>query len=334
MSEESGEERVMELRWDPVLGEWVMVSSIRESRPWRPSGFCPFCPGAPEMGYGWRVKIVENRYAMLTENPPRVMQHRFYRRAESIGKCLVVVETPIHDLDDLSDLGVEDIALVIREVARAVGEYREKSWAQYFLWFRNKGEEIGVSLKHPHSQVYVLPFTPVRVEREMGNAEKYYREKGECLFCRILSTEEEDGERIVLSTSTWVSFIPFYAHWPFEVHIYPRRHLQLLTDLSDEEVEGLAASLKAVLQGLKKLFGKPVPYMMVVHQAPLKGSHPYYHLHVEIYGVYRTNGKLKYAAGMETGGGNFTYDSTPEYNASLLRRAVGDVIREQGIRLE
>ncbi|MET1159322.1 MAG: galactose-1-phosphate uridylyltransferase [Thermoprotei archaeon] len=326
VSEKNEKEKlVIELRWDPLLEEWVMVSNIREARPWRPQSFCPFCPGAPEMGYGWKVKIVENKFPMLIENAPRVEPHWFYRKAEARGKCLVVVETPEHDLDDISDLDLDSIVLVIREVIRAMKEYMDKDWAKYFFWFRNKGEEIGVSLKHPHSQIYILPFIPVRVERELRSAKKYYDERRECLFCRIIQVEETDNERVVFRTTKWISFIPFYAHWPFEVHIYPRRHVQLLTELDNEEIRELALSIKRVLQGLKALFNKPVPYMMIFHQAPLRGSYPYYHLHVEIYGVYRPSGKLKYAAGMESGGGNFTYDSVPEKNAQKLRDAINSI---------
>ncbi|WFO76264.1 galactose-1-phosphate uridylyltransferase [Desulfurococcaceae archaeon MEX13E-LK6-19] len=304
-----------------------MVSSIREKRPWRPHGFCPFCPGAPEMGYGWKVKIVENKYPMLIENPPPVKKHWFYTKKESRGKCLVVVETPVHDLDDLSDLSIDDIGHVIREIKNALNHYRDKHWAKYFFWFRNKGEEIGVSLKHPHSQIYILPFIPSKIERELINSKRFFEKENECLFCKIISVEKKDKERIVFETKEWISFIPFYAHWPFEVHIYPKRHIQLLTELNDKEINELAITLKTVLQGIKNIFERPMPYMMVLHQAPLDNHYPYYHLHIEIYGIYRPSGKMKYAAGMETGGGNFTYDSMPEENAAKLRHVINSLYK-------
>ena len=159
-----------------------------------------------------RIKIVENRFPMLVENPPPVEKHWFYRKAKATGKCLVVVETPQHSLDDINDLGVDDIVLVISEIAKTMAEYMDRDWAEYFLWFRNKGGEIGVSLSHPHSLIYILPFTPVKIEREMLNAEKHYLEKKECLFCRILGVEEADRDRVVFRTGSWTAFIPFYAH--------------------------------------------------------------------------------------------------------------------------
>jgi UDPglucose--hexose-1-phosphate uridylyltransferase len=265
----------MELRWDPILGEWVMVSNIRSFRPWQPTTFCPFCPGTEETGYGWKALIVENKYPMLTEEPPEPTKHRFYKTQKAYGKCYVVIETPLHDIDDLSDLLEEQIAYVINLIIEKQKEIMDKEFVEYFLWFRNKGREIGVSLTHPHSQIYVLPFTPIKILREMENAKNYWKENNSCIFCKIIEVEKEDGIRVLLEN---------------------------------------------------RVFSKPMPYIMVLHQAPLKGSHPYYHLHIEIYGFLRDEGKLKYAAGMETGGGNFTYDAVPEENASKLRAKINECV--------
>ncbi len=313
---------IMELRWDPVLGEWVMVSSVRHARPWLPESFCPFCPGAPETGYGWKVLVLENKYPMLIPEPPQPPGHQFYVKSRSSGRTLIIVETPQHDLDDISDLDVESIKIVLETLKDLVEEERGKSYAEYLLWFRNKGVEIGVSLTHPHSQVYITPFIPARVERELANSRKFTESRGGCLFCNIVSVEESEKVRILYSNDSWAAFMPFYSHWPFEAHVYPRRHLQLLTDLGEGELKLLALTLKAVLCGFKRLFRKPSPYIMVMHQAPLKGDYSFYHLHFEIYGVMRGEGVLKYAAGMEMGGGNFTFDSVPEDNASKLRESI------------
>ncbi len=315
-------EIVQELRWDPILGEWVLVSNIREYRPWRKEDFCPFCPGAPETGFGWNTLILDNKYPMLSQNPPKPTSHRFYTTAYAYGRCLVLIETPQHDVDDLSDLGVEKIVEVFNRVRELIAKYREDRFAIYLLYFRNKGVEIGVSLTHPHSQIYILPFIPAKILRELINSNNYYRSRKSCLFCDILREELADKARIVFENRCSVSFVPFYAHWPFEVHVYTKRHTQLLTDLSGEELYDFAENIFTILQGFKKLLNKPMPYIMVLHQAPLKGRYDFYHLHIEIYGVYRISGRLKYAAGMEIGGGNFTYDSTPEKAAEILRNAI------------
>ncbi|MFP3215773.1 MAG: galactose-1-phosphate uridylyltransferase [Vulcanisaeta sp.] len=317
------DKQVMELRWDPILREWVLVSNIRRFRPWQPTNYCPFCPGGPETGYGWRALILENKYPMLMENPPEPSNHWFYLTAKSVGRCYVVVETPEHNIDDLSDLPTDQIEYVLRMIINKAREESGKDYAYYFLWFRNKGREIGVSLTHPHSQIYVLPFIPSRVEREIESAREYFAKNGKCLFCDVINAEVRDGVRIIYENEHWVSFMPFYSHWPFEVHIYPRRHVQLIMELTDEEVRSLALALKVSLCGLTHLFrSKSMPYILVLHQAPLKGSYPFYHLHIEIYGILREEDKMKYAAGMEVGGGNFTYDAVPEENAQRLRDSV------------
>lgn len=317
-----GEKPVVELRWDPTLGEWVMISNIRSYRPWQPESYCPFCPGAPETGYGWRALILENKYPMLISNPPEPTKHSFYKTSKALGKCFVVIETPKHTLDDLSDLDIDDIAYVLKLIIEKQIEVEKENYALYFLWFRNKGKEIGVSLTHPHSQIYVTPFIPSKIAKELENSRLFWEFNGSCLSCSIMNTEIYENTRIIYSSEYWVSFVPFYAHWPFEVHIYTRRHIQLLTQLTEEEVKDLAKMLKVTLCGLKNLFQIPSPYVMVLHQAPLKNKHPYYHLHIEIYGMFRDEGKLKYAAGIEIGGGNFTYDATPEENAEKLREKV------------
>jgi len=318
-------ERVMELRWDPILQEWVMVSNIREERPWRPEGFCPFCPGMSETGYGWDVVLVENKYPMLTPRPPNKGVSKWpYIKAPAYGRCLILVETPKHDLDDISDLGLRDIVKVIKKVIDVVLD-AERSNFNYVLWFRNKGKEVGVSLTHPHSQIYVLPFIPSKIARELKSSREWFRVRGSCLFCSIISEEIKAKIRVVYKNNYFIAFIPFWAHWPFEVHIYSLRHVSKISELNENEIYFLSDALKKVLQGLKKVFNKPMPYVMVMHQSPLRGDYPYYHLHIEIYGMYRVSGRLKYAAGMELGGGNFTYDATPEHIASILRDAIGKV---------
>ncbi|MGC9009763.1 MAG: galactose-1-phosphate uridylyltransferase [Sulfolobales archaeon] len=319
----------MELRHDPVLNEWIMVSDIRRRRPWQPENFCPFCPGAPETGYGWDVLILENRYPMLREDAEDPEPHYFYKKSRAVGKCYVVIETPIHDLDDLSDLPTEQIIKILTKLREKVSEEMNKPYAKYFLWFRNKGREIGVSLTHPHSQIYVTPFIPSRVERELENSRKYFENMKQCLFCDIIRVEEKDKVRLLLETKHWISFMPFYSHWPFEAHIYPRRHIQYITDLSEEELRELAYMLKNILCGFKRLFTKKSsPYIMVMHQAPFKEKYEYYHMHIEIYGLMREEDKLKYAAGMEMGGGNFTYDYVPEENAQRLREEIKNCVEK------
>jgi len=313
---------VIEARWDPILGDWVLVSNVREFRPWRPRG-CPFCPGSPETGWGWRVLVIENAFPMLVPNPPTGPRSDFpFISVPGRGRCFVVVETPRHDVDDLSDLSASDLADVLETLQILFEELSKDPAIVYALWFRNKGEEVGVSLTHPHSQVYALPFIPNKVLREMRNCYRFWARSGRCLLCEVRDRELEAGERVVCRTRFFAAFVPFWAKWPFEIHVHPLRHLESLRYASREELEDLARCLRAVLQGLRRVFGKPMPYVAVLHEPPLRGSYPWFHTHLEIYGMYRVSGRLKYAGGSETGGGVFTYDSTPEVAAKMLRSAL------------
>lgn len=309
----------MEIRKNPFTEEYTLVAPHRLRRPWQPHDFCPFCPGAPETGHGWDVLIIPNKYPLLVENPPEPISHELFSTFPAKGATLVVVETPHHDVDDISDLPRDHVAKVLAAVVETQRKTEKNPHAVYFLFFRNKGKEIGVSLTHPHSQIYVLPVVPPRVELEMRNSEKWYKTHGQCLHCRVISKEET---RVVYQNASWRAFVPFYARWPHEVHLYPRRHVSRLTELAPEEVSELADALKKTLCALKKVADKPMPYILVLHQAPLRQSLPYYHLHFEIYGMYRPDGKLKYAAGAELGASLYTLETTPEEAAERLRKAV------------
>lgn len=315
-----------ELRYNPLLGQWVMVSAEREKRPWRPKDFCPFCPGGEETGYGWEVLLLPNRFPMLSFDAPKPEDRGFYKKARALGQCSVVVETPEHELNDLDDLSLEQMVKVVGLWKAVTQKLKKNPHIAYIAIFRNKGEEIGVSLTHPHGQVYALPFIPLKVRIKLENARNHYKRYKECLFCRILK-EELKGDRLIYENESFALFMPFFANWPYEVHIYPKRHVQWLTQLTHEETINLADILRITAATLNTLFERQMPYVMVVYQAPFKGGYPFYHLHIEFYPLLREKSKLKYAAGIEMGTWEFTYDVIPEENAQKLRKAckkIGD----------
>jgi len=191
---------------------------------------------------------------------------------------------------------------------------------RYVLIFENKGAVIGVTMPHPHGQIYAFPFVPPRLRRELESARGHQRAKGRCLFCDILRKERRDGRRIVAENESFTAFVPFYARWPYEIHIYSRRHLGALDNFRPSEERALAHILKWVTMKYDNLFRMSFPYMMLLHQAPTKGSFPYYHFHIEFYPPHRSKEKLKYLAGVETGAGTFLNDSLAEKKAEELRR--------------
>lgn len=310
-----------ELRWNPVLGEWIIVASKRKRRPWRPET-CPFCPGSSETGYGWDVKVLSNKFPALKTNPTvKVKSIDIYRVRPGYGYCEIVVETPIHE-GDLCDIPLDKLKKVVDVFIDRYVRLGSDRKIKYVYEFRNKGEVIGVSLHHPHSQIYALPFIPPKIKRELRQARKFWKNRGKCLFCHIISLEKTIGKRIIYENKYFILFIPFFAMWPFETHIYSKRHLQSIDMLNDDEKYALADILKVTTKMYNLLFGFSLPYIMAMHQKPTDGKeYEYYHFHIEFYPPHRDRDKLKYPAGIERGAGTFTYDGLPEERAIYLRKA-------------
>ncbi len=316
----------MELRWDPILREWIIVSGRREKRPILPEGLCPFCPGAEEIPKTpWSVLTLPNKFPALVPDPPPpdVGGDKLYRCKPARGVCEVVLYTPQHNAT-LTNLSVGHIKLLIDLWTERYRELGDRDYIKYVFIFENKGREIGVTLDHPHGQIYAFPFIPPRIKRELSSSRTYWKRTGGCLFCRIMEKERRDGSRIICENDHFMCFLPFFARWPYGVHIYPKRHTQSLPDLSDEERLAFAQILKVVLAKFDNLFMMSFPYMMVLHQKPTDGKdYPYYHFHVEFYPPYREKGKLKFFASIETGTGTVTFDYRPEDKAEELRRSPG-----------
>ncbi|MFQ6094515.1 MAG: galactose-1-phosphate uridylyltransferase [Candidatus Bathyarchaeia archaeon] len=316
----------MELRWDPVLKEWIVVSGERKKRPLLPRGFCPFCPGAEEVPEaGWKVLSLPNKFPALLPDPqaPDVENDRLYRVKPSRGICEVVIYTPQHDAS-LANLSVDHMRLIIDLWTERFRSLGSRDYVKYVFIFENKGEVIGVTLDHPHGQIYAFPFVPPLLKREIDSSKRYWRRNGVCLFCKIVQKEREDGSRVVCENENFVCFLPFFAHWPYGVHIYPKRHVEALVDLTDKEKDMFALILKEILTKFDNLFDMSFPYMMVLHQRPTDGKpYPYYHFHVEFYPPYRERDKIKYFASVETGAGTVTFDYRPEAKAKELRESPG-----------
>jgi len=317
-----------ELRWNPVLGEWVVTATHRQDRTYHPpADFCPLCPtrpGAPPTevpAEDYEIVVFENKFPSFRRVPPEpsVEGDDLYEVQPSKGICEVVLYSANHK-GSLAMSDVVDIARLIDVWADRYEELGSLDYVDYVLIFENKGDVIGVTLEHPHGQIYAFPFIPPRPARELENAERHWRSTRRCLFCDIIGRETRDGRRIVAQNEEFVAAVPFFARYPYEVHILPRRHAPSLLDLGDDERWGLAEILKAVLQKYDNLFGFPLPYIMVMHQAPTDGrEYPHYHYHIEFYPPNRTKTKLKYLAGCESGAGTFINDTLPEETAATLR---------------
>lgn len=316
----------VELRWHPVLSEWIIVSSERKNRPLLPEQYCPFCPGNEEIPKnGWNILSLPNKFPTLLVNPPLsdVQDDGFYRSRPSKGSCEVLIYTPEHNTS-LAQLDGDHIRLIVDQWTRRFNQLGKQNYVKYVFIFENKGRVIGVTLDHPHGQIYAFPFIPSLLQRELQSSQHYFKMKDNCLFCQIITKEQHDVIRIICENEDFICFLPFFAQWPYGVHIYPKRHVQALTDLTVNERETFAIILKEVLTKFDNLFEESFPYMMVFHQRPTDGrQYPYYHFHVEFYPPYREKNKLKYFASVETGSGTVTYDYIPEHKAKELRESPG-----------
>ena len=317
-----------ELRWHPLLGEWVATATHRQERTFFPADdACPLCPTMP--GHAptevpapsYDMVVFENRFPSLQRDPPApaVTGSMTAPVAPASGACEVVLYTPQHDaaLGDLSVRRIEHLVRVWRDRTRAL---LARDDVVHVFPFENRGAAIGVTLTHPHGQIYGYPFVPPVVAREIARARAYRAEQDACLFCAVRDTERGDGRRLVAAEEGWLAYVPFFARYPYETHLISERCVPDVLALDDAEVRGLARLLKRVLRGFDRLFDAPFPYVMALHQAP-KGDDPY-HLHLEFYPPLRSASKLKYLAGSEAGAGMFINDTLAEEKAAELRRAV------------
>jgi UDPglucose--hexose-1-phosphate uridylyltransferase len=308
-----------DLRFDPLRKEWVAYATERNDRTFLPTDYCPLCPsgagGASEVPLDtFEVVVFENRFPAFgpDRRGGRVV------RPPTTG-CEVVVYTPEHTLT-LADLPVDRVRLLIDVWADRYGELGSRTDVAYVYIFENKGEEIGVTLHHPHGQIYALPFVPPFAEAELQAAAEHRKSTGRCLHCDQLKAEL-DGPRLLFAEDSIAAFVPHAARWPYEVHLYPRRHVTSIDRLDEGERSDLAAALLRVAGAYDRHFGFSTPYVMAMHQAPTDGrAWQEAHLHIEFYPPHRRTDRLKHLAGVELGAGTFVNDTRPEETASQLRQ--------------
>ncbi len=319
-------------RFDWLLDEWVVVASHRQDRTFRPAGDqCPLCPSTagnyteiPAPAY--EVVVFENRFPAfgsrtaggLPTGWPRGVPDGLLRTRPAAGRCEVVCFSQRHDAS-FADLTPAQAATVMAAWADRSAELgRQPDVAQVYC-FENRGAEIGVTLSHPHGQIYAFPFITPRTARMLQSCASYRRRTGRNLFDDLLAAELADGARIVLAGPHWVALVPHAARWPYEVHLYPRRRVPDLTALDDAERTEFCEVYLDLLRRFDRLFGQPAPYVSAWHQAPVRAGRADFALHLELFTVRRAAGKLKYLAGSESGMGAFANDVAPEAAAARLR---------------
>ena len=305
-----------ELRFNELRDEQVVYAIHRQERTFLPPpDHCPLCP---TRAGGARTEIPFEAFEIA------VFENRFPAFEAPLGAAEVVVYTDQHEgsLATLAPRRAEDLMWVWRHRYLELGARED---IDYVMIFENRGVEVGVTLHHPHGQIYGYPFLPPVPALELAASARL----GGCAPCELLRDELDDGRRVVYENQRVVAYVPFAARWAYEVHVTLRAHRPSLLDCDADELRLLASALQALVRGYDALFDKPFPYVMVVHQAPTTpapdpaaASAPVGHLHVEFYPPLRTADKLKYLAGSEQGAGTFISDTLPEESAVALREAI------------
>jgi UDPglucose--hexose-1-phosphate uridylyltransferase len=325
-----------EIRWDPLLDQWVVIATHRQSRTFLPpADECPLDPSRdgrhteiPAEDY--EVVVFENRFPSLATDAllgpdPDVLadDDPLFTRRAGVGRCEVVCFTSDHGAA-FSSLPLSRVATVIDAWVDRTRDLNAMPEVEQVFVFENRGEEIGVTLSHPHGQIYAYPFVPPRMRRQLDSARRFRERTGDCLHCTLLAAERRAGTRIIAEDDLFTVVVPHAARWPYEAHVYPRRHVPDLPALTGPERTGLARAYLDLLRRFDALFPTPTPYIAAWMQAPARGDdRELMHLHAQVFSIRRAAGKLKFLAGSESGAEVWVNDISPEQAAAALRGETG-----------
>lgn len=328
-----------ELRKDPIIGRWVIISTERGKRPssfhstgkGSTGGFCPLCPGnedktPPEVfAYrphgslpdtpGWSLRVVPNKFpALRIEGELDRRGEGIYDKMNGVGAHEVIIECPDHD-ETLSSVSTSHFEKVLLTYRGRINELCKDTRFKYISIFRNQGEAAGASLAHPHSQLIALPVVPKRLIEELKGSQEYFNYKERCIYCDIVRQEKEQGIRIIGENQDFLSIAPFASRFPFEAWVLPQRHNSSFEDTPEWYYASLAEIFSDVLKKLNRVLGD-APYNFILHTSPVSEKiNDYYHWHFEIIP------RLTQVAGFEWGSGFYINPTTPEDAAKFLREA-------------
>lgn len=317
-----------ELRLDPLVNEWVVMASHRQGRIFLPpKELCPLCPTSselltevPELDY--EVVVFDNRSPSL--RPPAGdwalpdIVGPDTDLGTAAGKCEVICFTAEHG-KFFKDLPAARVRVLLEAWIDRTTELSLEPYIEHITPFENRGEEIGVTLSHPHGQIYAYSYLPPRVEKMLAVASTYKQATGKILFDEIIAREIHDSERIIAQNENWIAFVPFASRYPFEIHVAPLNPVADLTQLTAADRDAFPVIALEVMKRLDGVFGIEMAYIAAWHQAPVRVGRDLLRLHWQITSVRRAPGKLKYLAGSESAMGAFIMDMRPEQSAAQLR---------------
>jgi UDPglucose--hexose-1-phosphate uridylyltransferase len=334
------------MRWDALAGEWVVIAAARQDRTFLPpADQCPLCPSQPGRlteipAPSYDVVVFENRFPSLRGRcigegggqgapPDDLAPEALSSWRPSDGRCEVVCFTSDHN-SSFASLTPERVRTVVEAWADRTQSLSARPDVEQVYCFENRGEEIGVTLHHPHGQIYAFPFLTPKTRRMIEQARTYEAShQGRNLFDDLVGSEL-GGTRLVARNEHWVAFVPEAARWPYQVRIFPvTRRVPDIPSLDDAQRDAFGALYLDVLRRFDRLFGSPAPYIAAWHQAPTRDRHArdIFAAHLEVFSLRRAENKLKYLAGTESGMGVWINDIVPEAAAQRLRDA-GPIAQE------
>jgi len=314
-----------ELRIDALTGEAITVASHRQARPFLPAKeFCPLCPTITEFATeipdsNFEVVVFENRSPSFSAPSDSLSPDSLSPDvAQASGRCEVVVFSDQHE-GSLGTLSEDRIRTVLAAWIDRTREISKLPYVEQIFIFENRGEEVGVTLNHPHGQIYSYPFITARTEKMLAAAQAHFALHKEPLLTTIIAREIADEIRIIAANDHWIAYVPYAARYPFEIHVAPREFVPDLAQISDQVADAFPAIAKEVLTRLDGVFGIQMAYIASWHQAPIRVGREVLGLHWQITSVRRAPGKLKYLSGSESAMGAFIMDLKPEQSAQQLR---------------
>ena len=328
--ENEGRSKVGELRLDLLTDEWIAMAPDRQTRAFLPpKELCPLCPTKP----GLQSEIADSNYQVVVfdnKSPSLAAPSSDFELPENSGRntpvveaaghCEVICFTDHHE-GSFGSLELPQMRMVMEAWRDRVKELSKLPYVEHIFPFENRGEEVGVTLNHPHGQIYAYSFIPPRTEKMLRIATEHLKKNGTPILTDIIARELKDEVRLVATNQHWIAYVPFAARYPFEIHIAPRKFVSDLAHLSDDVADAFPEIAKEVLQRLDAVFGIPMAYIAAWHQAPVRVGRDALGLHLQITSIRRAPGKLKYLAGSESGMGAFIMDMRPEQSANQLREA-------------
>ena len=316
------------LRLDLLTNEWIAVAAHRQRRAFLPpKELCPLCPTSDGLkteiaDSDFEVVVFENRSPSFAEPAEDwTMADNAGIETEipqAAGRCEVVVFSDKHE-GSFGNLSVQQIRTIMEAWRDRTREISKLSYVEQVFIFENRGEEVGVTLNHPHGQIYAYPFITPRTQSMLAAAQDYYNKYKRPLLTDIIDREINDEVRVIAQNEHWIAYVPFAARYPYEIHVAPKEFVPDLVALSAAAADAFPEIAKEVLTRLDGVFGITMAYIAAWHQAPVSVGRESLGLHWQITSVRRAPGKLKYLAGSESAMGAFIMELTPEQAAQTLR---------------